>query len=111
MRELWNVMQHELHVADTSLIWNNDLLDALETDNLLRQATTAISSAGARTESRGAHWREDYPKRDDTGWLKHSLASIDDNGNVRTSERPVRLSYEEPKTKEVCSFPPEERVY
>jgi len=111
LRELWGVMQHDLHVADTSLIWNNDLLDALETDNLLRQATITIAAALTRMESRGAHWREDYPQRDDVNWLKHSLGFVDDDGNVRLSTRPVRLSGEEPRTHVPISFPPEIRAY
>lgn len=111
LRDSWGMMQHELHVADTSLIWNNDLLDALETDNLLRQATVTLACASARTESRGAHWREDYPKRNDADWLKHSIGFIDDDGNTRLLTRPVHLSAEEPKTHATLAFPPEERTY
>lgn len=111
LRELWGIMRHEIHIGDRSLIWNNDLLDALETDNLLRQATLLIASAQARAESRGAHWREDYPQRDDAHWLAHSIGFIDDSGNTRMTTRPVRLTAEEPKTKEPISFPPEERAY
>jgi succinate dehydrogenase / fumarate reductase flavoprotein subunit len=111
LRELWGMMQHELHVADHSLIWNNDLIDALETDNLLRQATVALACAHARTESRGAHWREDYPSRDDAHWLKHSLGFIDDDGNPRLQTRAVRLTAEEPQTHAPLSFMPEERSY
>jgi len=111
LRDLWGHMQHDLHVADKSLIWNNDLLDALETDNLLRQATITVAAALARAESRGAHFREDYPKRNDADWLKHSLGFVDDEGNVRLQTRPVRLTGEEPKTHTPISFPPEDRVY
>ena len=111
LRELWQLMRDELHVGDASLVWNNDLLDALEFDNLLRQATVTIASAQVRQESRGAHWREDFPGRDDARWLKHSVAFVDDNGNVRMGARPVRLAYEEPKTLKILSFPPEGRVY
>jgi len=111
LRELWGMMQHELHVADSSLIWNNDLLDALETDNLLRQGTACIASASERTESRGAHWREDFPARNDAKWLKHSISFIDDQGNARTAARPVRMEAQEPKTKALLTFPPEERAY
>ncbi len=111
LRELWGMMQYELNVADHSLIWNNDLLEAIELDNLLRQATVALASALAREESRGAHWREDFPTRDDKNWLVHTLAFVDDHGNTRLAPRPVRLSYEDPKTHIVESFPPEDRVY
>jgi succinate dehydrogenase / fumarate reductase, flavoprotein subunit len=108
---LWNIIQNDLHITDGSMIWNNDLLDALETDNLLRQASATIASALERTESRGAHWREDYPVRDDARWLKHSIVFIDDNGNVRLQDRPVRLQAEEPRSKATLSFPPEIRAY
>ncbi|MDE3016877.1 MAG: succinate dehydrogenase flavoprotein subunit [Pseudomonadota bacterium] len=111
LHELWELMRHDLHIADRSLLWNNDLLDALETDNLLRQATVAMASAAARTESRGAHFREDFPARDDAHWLKHSLGSVDDEGNVRLASRPVRLTAEEPQTGTAISFAPEERAY
>jgi len=111
IKELWNVMRHELHIADTSLIWNTDLVEALELDNLLRQSTVILAGAAMRTESRGAHWREDFPKRDDKQWLKHSIGFVDDNGNVRMQTRPIRMTAEEPKTQAVLSFPPEERVY
>lgn len=111
IKELWNVMRHELHIADTSLIWNTDLIEAIELDNLLRQGTVTLASAAARTESRGAHWREDFPKRDDANWLKHSIGFVDDAGNTRLSSRPVRLSAEAPKTRAPLSFPPEVRAY
>lgn len=111
LRDIWLLMRHELKLADHSLIWNNDLLEAIELDNLLRQATATLACAYERAESRGAHWREDFPKRDDKNWLKHSLAFVDDQGNARLSSRPVKLSYEDPKTHETASFPPEERTY
>jgi len=111
LRELWNVMQNELHVRDTSLLWNNDLIEALETDNLMRQSTAVLAGAYERTESRGAHFREDFPKRDDECCLMHSMCFIDDHGNTRFQTRPVRSSGEDPKTKTPISFPPEVRVY
>src|SRR5262249_53975875 len=64
----------DLAVADHSLIWNTDLVEALELDNLIDQAAVVLHSALYRTESRGAHAREDFPKRDDRNWLKHTLA-------------------------------------
>lgn len=111
LRDYWGMLQNDLKVADRSLIWNNDLLDALETDNLLRQAIAATTSAYARQESRGAHWREDFPARDDEHCLKHTLCFVDDNGSPRLQTRAVRMSGEEPKTHEPISFPPEIRAY
>ncbi len=110
LRSLWDAMQQDLHVSDHSMIWNNDLLDALETDNLLRQATVMAASALERRESRGAHWRNDYPMRNDEEWLKHSVGFVDDLGNVRMQYRPVRLSGQETETLAPISFPPEVRA-
>jgi succinate dehydrogenase flavoprotein subunit len=111
LRDVWSMLQHDLRVADHSMIWNNELLEALEVDNLLRQATATIDSAFARPESRGAHWREDYPDRDDEHCLKHTVCFLDDHGNSRILTRPVRMSGEEPKTNTPISFPPEMRAY
>jgi succinate dehydrogenase / fumarate reductase, flavoprotein subunit len=98
----------DLAVADRSMIWNTDLLEALELDNLLGQSAAVLHSALHRTESRGAHAREDYPDRDDLNWLKHTLAWSDGDGRVRLGERPVHLA---PLSNEVQPFPPAERVY
>jgi succinate dehydrogenase / fumarate reductase flavoprotein subunit len=98
----------DLAVTDRSLIWNTDLVEALELDNLIGQAAVVLHSALYRTESRGAHAREDYPERDDKNWLKHTLAWRDENGLVRPGHRPVHLH---PLSNEVQSFPPAERVY
>jgi succinate dehydrogenase / fumarate reductase, flavoprotein subunit len=98
----------DLAVVDRSMIWNTDLLEALELDNLLGQAAVVLHSALYRTESRGAHAREDYPARDDDHWLKHTLAWRDDDGQVRLGDRPVHLA---PLSNEVQAFPPGERVY
>jgi len=111
IKELWQVMHHELHIADKSLIWNTELIEAIELDNLMRQGSITLASATARTESRGAHWREDFQKRDDANWLKHSIGFVDDAGNTRLTTRPVRSEAVTEKTKEKISFPPEERAY
>ena len=98
----------DLTVTDHSMIWNTDLLEALELDNLIGQATVVLRSALFRTESRGAHAREDYPERDDANWLKHTLAWRDEAGRVQLGDRPVHLN---PLSNEVPAFPPAERVY
>ena len=97
----------DLAVADRSMIWNTDLVEALELDNLMGQAVVVLHSALYRTESRGAHAREDYPQRDDSNWLKHTLA-WSDGERVRLGDRPVHLH---PLSNEVQPFPPAERVY
>jgi len=98
----------DLAVADRSLIWNTDLVEALELENLISQAAIVLHSALYRTESRGAHAREDYPERDDRNWLKHTLAWQNGDGEVRLGDRPVHLH---PLSNEVRAFPPAERVY
>jgi succinate dehydrogenase flavoprotein subunit len=98
----------DLAVADRSMIWNTDLIEALELDNLIGQSGVVLHSAAYRTESRGAHAREDFPERDDREWLKHTLAWQDGDGNVRLGDRPVHLHT---LSNEVQPFPPAERVY
>jgi succinate dehydrogenase / fumarate reductase, flavoprotein subunit len=98
----------DLAVADRSLIWNTDLVDALELDNLIGHAEIVLHSAALRTESRGAHAREDYPLRDDHNWLVHTLAWRGEDGRARLGSRPVHLN---PLSNEVRAFPPGERVY
>ncbi len=110
LRKIGDVGQSlgDLAVTDRSMIWNTDLLDALELDNLIGEAEITLHSALYRTESRGAHAREDYPERDDRNWLVHTLAWLDGDGRVRLGSRPVHLL---PLSNEVQAFPPGERVY
>jgi succinate dehydrogenase / fumarate reductase flavoprotein subunit len=106
--EVIEMMRADLSVTDRSMIFNTDLGEVLELDNMLAQASVSLYSAIARTESRGAHAREDFPTRDDENWLKHTLCWRDDDGRVRLDYRPVHL---QPLSNEVSSIPPKERVY
>ena len=97
----------DVGVKDKSLIWNTDLVETLELDNLLSQASVAINAAGNRHESRGGHAREDYPKRDDANWMKHTLTWLVDD-NITIDYRPVHCYT---LTDDVDVIPPKERVY
>ena len=108
IHEVWKG-KDDLRTTDRSLIWNSDLIETMEFDNLIVQAVVTMDSAVNRTESRGAHAREDFSERDDKNWMKHTLASIDPFAKtISIDYRPV---HSHTMTNEMQYIEPKARVY
>ena len=108
LQALWQ-KKEDIKVSDRGMVWNTDLMETLEFDNLIGQAVVTVESGYNRTESRGAHAREDFPDRDDKTWMKHTLSWIDQKtGKVTIDYRPV---HNYTMSKDIDYIPPKSRVY
>jgi len=107
MQKVWSKRPH-IGTSDRSLVWNSDLVETLELDNLMYQAMATIDCAANRKESRGAHAREDFAQRDDSNWMKHSTVWVGEDGKTKIGDRPVHLYT---LTDDVKVVPPKARVY
>ena len=107
LKKVW-AAKDDIKVSDRGMVWNSDLVETLEFENLIGQAMVTIVGAENRKESRGAQAREDFPDRDDGNWMKHTLAWIGEDGNVTLDYRPVHM---QPMSNDVKAVPPKARVY
>ena len=108
IRDVWK-NSDDIRVTDRSLIWNSDLIETLEYDNLIMQSAVTIDGALGRTESRGSHAREDFPERDDVNWMKHTLSWAD--AGARTTRLAYRPVHSYTLSNDIAYIKPKARVY